>query len=214
MITITKILPDVDEHPTNTAADFQSEFACLMHGASLSYGYVASALATDTAVWGYKEIRKRQCYWIEKKALLTRIIRTTNISLWQKRREKIYSRGLVVDGICCIVGQKTVWIGCFGDASVVQIRANKEQRLMGVVSGMEYDATKKLGSDRYALTFSSAAFPFTEGDTVVCTVGSLASCTREEIVSWADPSKEQRLSATTGSVLLLQNRWYSKEKRI
>ncbi|MFZ2025493.1 MAG: hypothetical protein WAV51_04370 [Microgenomates group bacterium] len=209
-ITITRIFPNVGEHPTNAVSDFQSEFACIMHGASLSYGYVAAALAADTAVWGYKEIRKRHCYWIDKKALLTRIIRTTNISLWQKRKEKIYSKGLVVDGVCCIIGQKTAWIGCFGDASVVEIRKNQEQRLMGIVADMEYEAMPKLGSDRYALTFASATFPFTSGDTLLFAVGSLASLPREEIVSFLNESKKAVLPSTTGSVLLLQNGCYSK----
>lgn len=204
-IVITKIFPQQTEHPTHVAGEFQSEFVCLMHGASPAYGYIAARIAADTAVWGYKEIRKRQCYWIDKKQLLTRIIRTTNITLWQKHKEKLYEKGLLVDGVCCIFGQKTAWIGCFGDASVVEIRTNKEQRLMGTVAEGVYDATQKLGSDRYKLSFVSASFPFEAGDTFIFACGTTAKMTREECVRFQDKDHRKALSSTTGSVLIVQN---------
>lgn len=205
-IIYTPILPAQDEHPTNCIRTFQSEFFGIMHGASLSYGYVAAALAADTAVWGYKEIRKRQCYWIDKKQLLTRIIRTTNISLWQKHKEPLYAKGLIVDGVCCIIGQKTAWIGCFGAASVVEIRKNNEQRLMGVVAENDYDATQKLGSDRYKLSFLSARFPFEEGDTILLASGGTSSMTREELVSYAEEKEKKELKSTTGGILVIHHR--------
>ena len=204
-ITYTPILPTNVDRPTTCMCTFQSEFFGIMHGASLSYGYIAAALAVDTAVWGYKEIRKRQCYWIDKKQLLTRIIRTTNISLWQKHKEPLYAKGLVVDGVCCIIGQKTAWIGCFGDASVVEVRKNKEQRLMGIVAENAYDGAQKLGSDRYTLSFLSARFPFEEGDTLILASGKTASMAREELVSYAEEKEKKELKSTTGGILVIQH---------
>jgi len=204
-IIYTPILPAEVDHPTNRMCEFQSEFFGIVHGASLSYGYVAAALAADTAVWGYKEIRKRQCYWIDKKQLLTRIIRTINISLWQKHKEPLYAKGLVVDGVCCIVGQKTAWIGCFGDASVVEIRKNKEQRLMGVVAENAYEGAQKLGSDRYKLSFLSARFPFEEGDTILLASGSTSSMTQEELIAYAEEKEKKQLKSTTGGILVIHH---------
>jgi len=204
-ITYTSILPHFFDHPTNCIREFQSEFFSIMHGASLTYGYIATALAADTALWGYKEIRKRQCYWIDKKQLLTRIIRTTNISLWQKHKEKLYAKGLFVDGVCCIIGQKTAWIGCFGQASVVEVRRNKEQRLMGVVAGDGYDAKQKLGSDRYKLSFVSASFPFESGDTFIFASGTTAAMAREDLVVYAHEKEKTELKSTTGGILVIQH---------
>lgn len=205
-ITYTNILPHQDVHPTHCIREFQSEFFSIMHGASLAYGYIAAEIAADTAIWGYKEIRKRQCYWIDKKQLLTRIIRTTNISLWQKHKEKLYAKGLLVDGVCCIIGEKTAWVGCFGEASVLEIRGNKEQRLMGVVAGERYDAQQKLGSDRYKLSFVSASFPFESGDTFILASGTTATMTREELVGFQERQEQgTALKSTTGSILVIRS---------
>lgn len=204
-ITYTSILPFQERHPTNWIGEFQSEFFSILHGASVTYGSVAAAHAGEVSLWGYKEIRKRQCYWIDKKQLLTRIIRTMNISLWQKRREKQYEKGLCVDGICCIVGHKTAWVGCFGEASVVEIRGNKEQRLMGMVAESGYDETKKLGNDRYALSFASASFPFESGDLFVFASGSTAHMTRDELVLYGNSEEKTELKSTAGGILVIRN---------
>ncbi len=205
IITYTPVLPTNVDRPTNCICAFQSEFFGIMHGASLSYGYVAATLAADTALWGYKEIRKRQCYWIDKKQLLTRIIRTMNISLWQKHKDTLYAKGLFVDGVCCIIGQKTAWIGCFGDASVVEVRKNNEQRLMGVVAENDYDSSKKLGSDRYKLFFMSARFPFESGDAIVLASGSTACMTGEDLAAYAEKKEKKELKSTTGGILVIQH---------
>ena len=202
----TSVLPNQEEHETNCIGEFQSEFFCIMHGASVNYSYIAARHAVDTATWGYKEIRKRQCYWIDKKQLLTRIIRTTNIALWQKHKEKQYAAGLYVDGVCCIIGQKTAWIGCFGDASVIELRKNKEQRLMGTVAGEGYNPKTKLGQDRYRFQVASATFPCEVGDTYICAVGSLAGLSKETLCDFQYAKDTHPvIKTTTGSVLVVQN---------
>ncbi len=206
-ITSVSILPPQTEHATNCVGEFQSEFFCLMHGASINYGYVAASIAVDTAVWGYKEIRKRQCYWIDKKQLLTRIIRTVNIALWQKHKEKPYHLGLSVDGVCCIIGQKAAWIGCFGDASVIELRKNGEQRLMGVIAEGGYDAKKKLGQERYSIPMMSATFPCDKGDTYIFAVGSAAGISKEALCRFQHTSDmKPSIKTTTGSILVVQIR--------
>jgi len=206
-ITSVRILPPQTEHATHCVGEFQSEFFCLLHGASINYGYVAARVAADIAVWGYKEIRKRQCYWIDKKQLLTRIIRTVNIALWQKHKEKPYQQGLFVDGICCIVGQKTTWIGCFGDASVIELRKNGEQRLMGVVAEGEYNAHKKLGQERYAVPMASATFPCDKGDTYIFAAGSTAGMSKDALCQFQHASdRKPSIKTTTGSILVIQAR--------
>jgi hypothetical protein len=167
-------LPNKQDKPMYLVSEFQSEFFSFVHGASMNYGYVAAAIAADTTRWGYEEIRRRRCYWLDKKKLMERILRTTNISLWQKHKEKQYQKGLWADGVCCIIGQKTAWIGCFGDASVLEVRTNGEKRTMGVINGIAQTDKKKLGQDRYSIDIDIATFPFEKGDAFVFAVGKSA----------------------------------------
>lgn len=176
-------LPDKQEKQTYLVSEFQSEFFSFVHGASLNYGYVAARVAADTTTWGYQEIRRRQCYWLDKKKLMERIIRTTNISLWQKHKETVYQKGLWVDGACCILGEKTAWIGTFGAASIIEIRKNGEERTMGTINQEGENIRKKLGTDRYAIDMQIASFPFERGDTFLFVVGKSASYSNEKLHS-------------------------------
>lgn len=168
------LLPKQTDHILYRVSEFQSDFFSFIHGASLNYGYVAAEVAANTTTWGYQEIRKRRCYWLDKKKLIERICRTTNISLWQKHKEKLYQKGLWVDGVCCIIGQKTAWIGSFGDASILEVRKSGEKRIMGILNNDSSDHKKKLGQDRYAIDVTIASFPFETGDTFVFAVGKSA----------------------------------------
>ncbi len=172
-------LPDKQEKQTYLVSEFQSEFFSFVYGASLNYGYIAAKVAADTTIWGYQEIRRRQCYWLDKKKLMERIIRTTNISLWQKHKDKLYQKGLWVDGVCCILGEKTAWIGLFGEASVVEIRKSGEERSMGTINEDGENSRKKLGADRYSIDIQIASFPFEQGDTFLFAIGKSASYSNE-----------------------------------
>lgn len=195
-------LPKQKDHVTYKIAEFQSEFFSFVHGASLNYGYVAATIASDITIWGYKEIRRRQCYFLDKKKLMERILRTTNISLWQKHKEPVYQKGLLVDGVCCILGQKTVWIGCFGDASILELRTTGEQRLMGVVNKDIQPIKKKLGEDRYELDVTIAGFPFEKGDILLFAVGKSAFYSIDTLQHYL--SSRERSQEGDG-VLLIKN---------
>lgn len=186
-------LPVSREHPVYRVSEFQSEFFSFVHGASVNYGYVAAEIAADTTTWGYEEIRKRQCYFLDKKKLMERIIRTTNISLWQKHKEKQYQKGLLADGVCCIVGQKTAWIGVFGEASVLEIRANGEKRIMGTVNGDGKKEKKPLGTDRYEIEKEIATFPFEKGDIFIFTTGKSAAYSIETLLAYNRTDEQSKV---------------------
>ncbi|MFH0749951.1 MAG: hypothetical protein V1917_03520 [Candidatus Gottesmanbacteria bacterium] len=186
------LLPKQTDHTTYRVSEFQSEFFSFVHGASLNYGYVAAEIAADTTKWGYQEIRRRRCYWRDKKKLMERIIRTTNISLWQKHKEKLYQKGLWADGVCCIIGQKTVWIGIFGDASILEVRTDGEQRTMGTINNESTTARKKLGQDRYDIDVEIAAFPFELGDAFTFAVGKSAWYSIETLHSYQEGQEQKK----------------------
>jgi len=205
LIGYKALLPLQETHPTNRISEFQSEFIALVHGASVKYAYVAAEIASETAVWGYKEIRRRQCYWMDKKKLLERIIRTMNISLWQKHKDKKYEAGLFVDGVCCIIGRKSVWVSVFGDATVLEIRKNGEERIMGMLNQEGYVSTEKLGQDRYHFPLTISGFPFEQGDTFICATGKEASKSIRELSSYQMKSDAPKSRTTTaGGILILE----------
>lgn len=202
------IVPENEKHVTTCVSEFQSEFFSLIHGASMNFGYMAAEIASSTAVWGYKEIRTRRCYWLEKKELMERIIRTINISLWQKHKEKKYGSGLWAEGVCCIIGEKTAWIGCFGEASVLEVRKNGERRIMGMIYEDGYDHAKKLGMDRYRFSVAIASFPFEKGDTFIFAAGNSAALPIETLSAYGTKGygKEMQTKTTLGGILVVRRR--------
>lgn len=81
-----------------------------------------AGLAVETALWGYREIRKRRCYWLDKRLLLRRIFRSTNLRLWQAQKENNFTKQLTTSLLVCVVGSRTIWLGYLGNFSVLLFR--------------------------------------------------------------------------------------------
>lgn len=97
--------------------NFNDECFALTDGvSSMPHGDVAAQLAAETAVWAYKHVRQRECYWADKKLLLKRIFRTTNMTIWQKQRETGFTDGMATTLLVLIVGDKKLWVGNVGDS--------------------------------------------------------------------------------------------------
>ena len=89
---------------------------------SLPHADVAERLAVETALWAYKVVRLRPFYWKEKPELVKRIFRTTNLTLWQKRRDPGYANGLASSLSVLLVGPNHFWVGTAGNTNAFLFR--------------------------------------------------------------------------------------------
>ena len=78
---------------------------------------VASKLACETAVWGYKHIRQHRFYFQDKKRFMKRIFRSTNLAVWQKQKEVGFEHGIATTLLVVMIGPKHYWVGHAGDTS-------------------------------------------------------------------------------------------------
>ncbi len=90
--------------------------------ASLPHAQEAGELARDTALWAYKVVRQRPFYWDEKLEFLKRIFRTTNLTLWQKRRDPGYADGLAASLVVLLTEPKYFWVGSAGSCNAFLFR--------------------------------------------------------------------------------------------
>lgn len=131
-------------------------------------GQVAARLACETAVWAYKIVRLRPFYWGDKRLLVKRIFRTTNITLWQKQREKGFEAGLATTLVVCVLGEQSFWLGSVGDSRAYHLTTK------GVLMSLVPDdldpsgkLTKVVGANRYGLVPHTIGKEFSSGDTML-----------------------------------------------
>jgi len=120
---------------------FQDECVVVADGVSDAlHGDVAAKLAGETALWGYKHIRQRPFYWADKRLLLRRIFRSSNLTVWQKRREKGFETGLTTTLAVIIVGGQKFWAGTAGDIRILLYR----ESLIDILTPTDVDPNGKL----------------------------------------------------------------------
>jgi serine/threonine protein phosphatase PrpC len=115
------------------------------------HGDVASKLAGETALWGYKLIRQRPFYWADRRLLLRRIFRSSNLTIWQKHREKGFETNFTTTLAVVIVGGQKFWVGTAGDTRVLLYR----ESLIDILTPTDVDQngvlTRALGFKRLGL---------------------------------------------------------------
>jgi protein phosphatase len=162
---------------------FRDECFCLADGVGgMPHGDTAAELAVETALWGYQHIRLRPTYWLDKRNFMRRIFRTTNIRVWQKRKEPGFGEGLATTLVVLMIGPKNVWVGTIGDSSAFLFREGliaEPTRKDSDESGL---LTSAIGIRRFGLVPHFAGEPFLARDiAVLCTDGVAAFIGEEEL---------------------------------
>jgi serine/threonine protein phosphatase PrpC len=148
--------------------NYQAECFAIADGVSgIPNGDVASDLAVDSAIWGYTLIRQRKFYWSDKQLLLKRIFRSSNISVWQKRKEYGFHDGLASTLSVVIVGPHKIWAGTVGDSSVLLYREGLIDILTPADCDENGNLTDALGFRRFGLVPHIAVEKFLPGD-ILC----------------------------------------------
>lgn len=148
--------------------NFNDECFVLADGVGIMpHGEVAAKLASETAVWGYKHIRQHRYYWLDKKLFMKRIFRTTNMTLWQKRRENGFEDGLATTLAVAIIGAKTYWLGYSGDSVAWLFRGSEIKKLTREQESFERVPRGILGVKRLGLIPEYVSGEFKSGDVLV-----------------------------------------------
>lgn len=169
--TIVSSLADSGIAHGHVAEDFFS----LTHGTVFTTAPVAAKLAVDTSLWGYEQIRRRKYYFLDRKKLLKRILRTTNIALFQKQKESNFKLGAYVEGVLCNVGTRAAWIGCIGKGSMYELRTTGERRILGYINEETHNEQDALGWQRYSWPSQETNIPFKQGDILILAAGDAAT---------------------------------------
>ena len=173
----------------NIAEDFFS----IVHGTVFTTAPTAAKLAVDTSLWGYEQIRRRKYYFLDRKKLLKRILRTTNIALFQKKKESNFKSGAYVEGVFCNVGTRAAWVGCIGKGSMYELRTNGERRIFGFINEETHNEQDALGRERYSWTSQETNIPFEPGDILILAAGDAATLSIgvfDEIATHQEDCKE------------------------
>lgn len=155
-------LPDEVSGQTDSISLLENECVVLSTGVvTLPHSDVASQFATETALWCYRHVRQRPYYWEDKGKLIERIFRTTNLSLWQKRKEPTFSEGLACTLSVVLLGVRKIWIGSIGSSDLYLIREGLVDDLMYTTQNSGLPSIQALGFAR------SGAIPGTISETIV-----------------------------------------------
>ena len=171
----------------------------------LPNGQVAAKLASETALWGYKHIRQRPFYWRDKALLLRRIFRSTNLAVWQKRREDGFEAGLATTLVVAIVTPQKIWIGSVGDSSAYLYRDGLIDELTKADVDESGMLTKVIGIERLGLVPAVATERFLPGDTLLlATDGVTHYISEDQIRATFEVIGDTAESVTNGVVHLLR----------
>lgn len=135
----------------------------------------AAKLAGETALWAYRQVRLRKGYWLDKQLLVRRIFRSTNLTIWQKKREPGFEEGLATSLLVAIVGHMGLWIGSVGDASAWIFHEGQVSRLTREDCDNQGTLTRALGYQRLGLLPHISRQNFVSGDLLLLATHSITS---------------------------------------
>mgnify|MGYP001614428842 CR=1 FL=1 len=125
-------------------------------------------------------MRQRPYYWADKRLLLKRIFRSSNLAVWQKRRESGFEEGLATTLSVVITGPNKIWVGSVGDSSILLYRDS----LIDVLTPPDLDEkgklTNALGFRRLGLVAHIAVEEFLAGDIIVMTTAGVTNYVGED----------------------------------
>lgn len=175
----------------------------------LPHGEVASQLAGDTAVWAYRLVRQRHTYWKDRKLLLSRIFRTTNMTVWQKQREVGYVEGMGTTMLVCIIIDRHFYIGSVGDSSAYLVRDGVMTKLTREDIDASGQLTKAVGTTRYGLVPGIVTGDLISGDTIVLVTDGVGNVMHSiqclELLAHSEINAMQLSDITTNILLCAQN---------
>jgi PPM family protein phosphatase len=146
----------------------------------MPHGDTAAIVASEAAIWGYKHIRLRPFYWADKRLLLKRIFRSSNMTVWQKRREAGFETGLATTLAVAIIGLQKIWVGSVGDTSIFLYREGLIDFLTPIDADSLGNLTNALGLKRLGCIPHVAVEKFLPRDILLIATDGVTGYIKEE----------------------------------
>lgn len=167
----------------DTFAHFNDECFIIADGVGgIPHGDVASQVACETALWAYRLVRQRPYYWAEKGLFIKRIFRSTNMRVWQKRRDRGFDDGLATTMIVGIVAERNLWLGNVGDGATFFLHGGVLRRLTREDVDQDGNLTKVLGMQRLGIVPQMVKQEFVPDDSILMATDGVTHFVREEEV--------------------------------
>jgi len=162
-------------------AHFHDECFIIADGyPGLPHAAEAERLTRQTALWAYNTVRQRPFYWGEKLKFLKRMFRSTNLTLWQKRRDQGFDSGLASALMVLIVINDYFWVGSAGNCNSFLYRDG----LIDILTERDVDGegmlTKAVGFSRKQLIPSMHSEKLLENDMILLLTDSVADYVGED----------------------------------
>lgn len=97
----------------------------LAEGLKSPHKETASMLAATSAIWSIKLLKSKHSYWRDKKATGGRLMRSVNLTLYNKRREEGYSDGIEATLSVLLFGEKQFYVYSIGTISIYLFRGKE-----------------------------------------------------------------------------------------
>jgi len=160
---------------------FNDECFILCDGVqSLPHARVAEELTAETAHWAYKAIRQSPFYGKERLPFLKRIFRSTNLRLWQKRRDPGFDLGLASALMVLITIDDYFWVGSAGNCNSFLFREGLIDILTKRDVDDEFNITKAVGFARTQLVPNMHSERLLENDIILLATDSIANFVSED----------------------------------
>jgi serine/threonine protein phosphatase PrpC len=191
-----------DSFAYTASAAFRDECIVVTDGiVTTPHAAIAAQLAADTALWGYKHIRRRPFYWTNKDLLVRRIFRSVNMTLWQKHKESLFASGVFSSMAVAIISAQKVWIGTTGTCRVLLYR----EGLIDVLTSPDVDddghITSALGMRRLGLVPQMSIETLVPGDMLLLLTDSVFQTLSEDQIRAACEVSGDTVDSLTTAVV-------------
>ncbi|MBI5620126.1 protein phosphatase 2C domain-containing protein [Candidatus Gottesmanbacteria bacterium] len=173
-------------HQEDYFVNFNDECFIVADGVGgMPHGAEAAKLACETAEWAYRLVRQRPFYWNAKDFFLKRIVRSTNMRLWQKRREPGFADGLATTLLVFLANDRRFWVGSVGDTSAFLFRDAAVRKLTTEDVDNHGNLTKILGVQRFGIVPQIIQESFLAGDVIVLASDGVARYVANDEMAYA-----------------------------
>lgn len=172
-----------DKKNLDTLRAFKDECFVLSDGVrTLPNAQKISLLAAETAIWAYQLVRQRPYYWDDKKLFMKRIFRSTNLRIWQKRKDSGFEAGSATSLLVCMIGKNRIWAGNIGASSLYIVQKGFVTRITNEDVDANGVVTRALGFQRSGLVPQFIRRSVNKKDTVLLVNRNISQYVDDETI--------------------------------